>query len=96
MSRLTSHTKYSEDELVEDLARVAGIYEEPSISQLEYEEFGIASAWTFKRRFGSWANAHRAAGLVPRPNKSCPGVNAKYGHLSWDDIEKSRRAEDAA
>lgn len=59
------HRNTSEGELLDDLRRVAAKLSVQSLTQAQYDECGIFCAATFKKRFGKWNNALRAAGLLP-------------------------------
>lgn len=54
----------SREDLLADLIRVAGIVGQV-VSQRAYAEYGTFDPSTFCRRFGSWNNAIKAAGLSP-------------------------------
>ena len=59
--------RLSIDELVEDLKRVAGFLQKDSVSANQYRKYGMYGLTTYRRRFGTWANALRATGLeVPK------------------------------
>lgn len=62
--QLTEPNKqYSNTELIEDIKRVATELGKISVSQREYSRSGNFSYQTFKKRFGSWKNALKEAGL---------------------------------
>ena len=58
------HRNVPEGELIEDLIRVAGIHQKPSITQKEYMQHGKYASRTIVIRFGSWNEALKKAGLV--------------------------------
>ena len=52
---LRSNAKYfSDEELLNDLKRVAKELNKDKVIQTEYQEFGQFSRSTFRNRFGSW------------------------------------------
>lgn len=53
----------SDEELVDDLKKVARSLNKNSVTRQEYDEGGICHSTTQIRRFGSWFNALKAAGL---------------------------------
>ena len=54
---------YTDEELLEDLKRVAQLLGKDSVSQTEYKEHGVTCVNTQIKRFGTWNNAVLAAGL---------------------------------
>ena len=54
----------SDAELLEDLKRVATQLGKNTVGQKEYRQIGMYDDSTATRRFGSWNNALRAAGLI--------------------------------
>ena len=50
--------------MIEDLKRVAGIHQKPSITQKEYLQYGKYASRTIVMRFGSWNEALKKAGLA--------------------------------
>lgn len=59
------HRNVTDDELLEDLRRVASKIDTNSISAATYELRGGNYHWsTFQRRFGSWNKALTNAGLI--------------------------------
>lgn len=54
---------YSQDELIADLKRVAGILKSKRVSREKYRELGKFSDRTFYYRFGNWNEAVKRAGL---------------------------------
>lgn len=59
-----SETRIPEDQLIEDLKRVAEIVSKTSISMNEYEEHGKFGTSAICKRFGGWNNAKKAANLT--------------------------------
>lgn len=60
------HNKHvSDDELCEDLIRVAEILHVRSVSVNQYNEYGNYHSATLSRRFGSWNDALIKVGLTP-------------------------------
>jgi len=63
----TERMQYSNEELLEELRRVAARVEGP-VTQQDVTDDADAPGWmTYRRRFGSWAEAKEAAGLEPDP-----------------------------
>ena len=58
------HRNVPDEELIEDLKRVAGIHQKSSITQKEYLQYGKYASRTIVMRFGSWNEALKKAGLV--------------------------------
>ena len=58
------HRNTPDEDLIEDLKRVAGIHQKPSITQKEYLQYGKYASRTIVMRFGSWNEALKKAGLV--------------------------------
>ncbi len=57
------HRNTPDEDLIEDLKRVAGIHQKPSITQKEYSQYGKYASRTIVLRFGSWNEALKRAGL---------------------------------
>lgn len=89
MSRFGSEQQYSDEELLADLCRVAGIVGR-SPTRRDYAERGRANPKTLITRFGSWSDAQERAGLEPTENpidvEVDPGTGAKYGDVSLADV----------
>jgi len=63
----TERMQYSNEELIEALQRVAEDVDGP-VTQADVTDDPDAPGWmTYRRRFGSWAEAKEAAGLEPDP-----------------------------
>lgn len=60
-----NHSSVSEKYLVEDLQRVALLYNKRSITSGEYKQYGDFSCDSFFKRFGTWNNALEKANLEP-------------------------------
>lgn len=58
-----SHRNTSDEELINDLVRVARHLKKDSITQKEYKQNGEFNPVTLRRRFGSWFKALEKAGL---------------------------------
>ena len=58
---------YSDQELLEDLQRVAELVGETSLPLRVYSRYGRMCSKTIMLRFGSWNSAVTKAGLEPRP-----------------------------
>jgi hypothetical protein len=63
-------TDYSEDALLAEIRRVAQLVDRPKLSQSEFRKHSRASWSTVSRRFGSWEEALRRAGLAGRVDSS--------------------------
>src|ERR1019366_4833897 len=59
----------SDEELLDDLRRSAKAIGRNTITMAQYEEVGKTHPSTMQRRFGSWPNALRLAGLQPSRSK---------------------------
>lgn len=59
----------SDEELLEDLRRAANALGRKTITIAEYEEVGKTHPSTIQRRFGSWPEALKLAGLQPSRSK---------------------------
>ncbi|MFW5853400.1 MAG: homing endonuclease associated repeat-containing protein [Patescibacteria group bacterium] len=55
--------QFSNVELIEDLKQTASALGKTNVSQREYKKYGKFSYQTQKKRFGSWENALKEAGL---------------------------------
>ncbi len=73
------HRNTPENELLDDLRRVAAELSVQSLTQEQYDERGVFCAATFKKRFGKWSDALCVAGL--RPSKR---MNIKAEELIAD------------
>lgn len=60
------HKDITDEELLEDLKRVAELLGLESLSQSDYGKHGKYSASTIERRFGGWNQAVKRVGLVAR------------------------------
>lgn len=58
--------RFSDDDLLEDLRRVARLSGSQGVRQSYYNEYGQYDSGTVSRRFGSWAAALERAGLIPQ------------------------------
>ncbi|MBR0178127.1 MAG: hypothetical protein IJQ11_11965, partial [Bacteroidales bacterium] len=57
------HRDVSDEELLEDLRRVAEVLKTDYFSRSEYQKLGKYGSSTITRRFGSWNNAIKTVGL---------------------------------
>ena len=56
--KLRSNARYfTDEELLDDLKKVAKLLNKNRVTQVEYQEFGQFSRSTFQNRFGSWNKA---------------------------------------
>ncbi len=60
-----NYSEVSNEQLVSDLQKVAGILHASTFSSGDYKKYGEFSRSTYHRRFGSWNNSLEAAGLSP-------------------------------
>lgn len=58
------HRNVSEEELLDDLRRVADLYHKNTITRDEYKKLGKYGINTFTRRFGGWNSALERCGLI--------------------------------
>ena len=58
------HRNVPDKDLIEDLKRVAGIHQKPSLTQKEYLQYGKYGSRTIVLRFGSWNEALKKAELA--------------------------------
>ena len=76
--------KYTEEDLIEELQRVAEEVDGP-VTQEDVTNDPDAPGWmTYRRRFGSWAKAKEAAGLEPDPIE-------EFQRYSDDNLRKMLR-----
>ncbi|WP_316637600.1 homing endonuclease associated repeat-containing protein [uncultured Ruminococcus sp.] len=74
------HRNVSDEELLEDVVRVANIYQKDTLTQEEYRVHGKFGLTTYYRRFGSWEKVLLLAGLVTK------GHNFMYTFCDEDVI----------
>lgn len=74
IAQLPQEPEYTETECVHEVKRVAQLLKAGALSGKQYSKFGSISAKTLSRRFGSWENVLRAAGLgrTPRAERLRP------------------------
>ena len=60
-----NYSTLTNEQLIEDLKKVAKVLCSSSFSSGDYQKYGEFSRVTFFRRFGSWNNALEKAGLIP-------------------------------
>lgn len=58
------HRNTSDEELIADVKRVASLLQQESLTQKEYKQHGAYNPATIARRFGTWNDALKKAGLV--------------------------------
>jgi hypothetical protein len=59
-----------DEQLIADVVNVASRLDKPSITEVEYLQFGRFSTKLFRKRFGSWLNALERAGLSKTVNRN--------------------------
>lgn len=62
------HRNVTDNELIEDLKRVAQQLGKNTLTNIEYNHFGNFYSSTLRRRFGSWFSALEKAGLEKTRN----------------------------
>lgn len=62
------HRDIPDEDLLEDIRRVADIYSTDALSRSEYNKYGKFGSSTISRRFGSWNNAIKRIGLTANEN----------------------------
>ena len=60
-----NYSTLTDEQLIEDLKKVATVLCSSSFSSGDYQRYGEFSRDTFFRRFGTWNNALEKAGLIP-------------------------------
>ncbi len=60
-----NYAQVTDEQLLDDLKRVANILCKTTFSSGEYKNYGEWSIYTYFRRFGTWNNALGNAGLIP-------------------------------
>ncbi len=71
------HRNIPDDELIDDIKRVANKLQKDSLSKKEYDEFGIYHSSTIEHRFNGWNKALEKAEL--KPTKVCKkNINNVY------------------
>ena len=60
-----NYAQVTDEQLLDDLKRVANILCKTTFSSGEYKKHGEWSIYTYFRRFGTWNNALENAGLIP-------------------------------
>ena len=80
------HRNITEKELLDDLRRVANIYQKNSLTRDEYKKYGIFGINTFTRRFGGWNSALERCGLTVS-TKQRDAAKANYTVSSLTDEE---------
>lgn len=55
--------RISDEELINDVIKVAKLLNKTTITTVEYEKYGMASVWTITHRFGSWSSVLEKANL---------------------------------
>jgi 5-methylcytosine-specific restriction endonuclease McrA len=84
-------TTYTDDELLENMCRVAESLGHNYLTTTQYREYGISSYETIKRRFGSWNDALSKAGLLQSPNSHPPiSDDDLFQELErvWNELDK--------
>ncbi|ATB69879.1 hypothetical protein SJPD1_1774 [Sulfurospirillum diekertiae] len=70
---LRTNAKYfTDEELLDDLKRVAGLLGKDKITQTDYAQYGNFNKGTFQNRFGSWNKALDAANLKVSIEQNIP------------------------
>lgn len=69
------HRNVPDEELLEDLVRVAKELQKDFITTREYTKYGIFHSSTIRHRFGGWNKALEKAGLQKSPNAHYKNIN---------------------
>ena len=85
----------SDEDLLNDLKRVASELDKATITKDEYDEQGIYHSTTLFRRFGGWLKALKLAGMSNTRNYKIP-VEELFQNLTdvWIKLEKQPRRDD--
>jgi len=87
----------NEDDIISDLKNIARELEKDSVTQREYNEYGKYSHKTVYKKFGSWPNALKAAGLKLKSNIGSTISNESlFQNLQevWIRLEKQPKYKD--
>lgn len=82
------HRNTSDEELIADVKRVAGILKKESLSCKDYTEHGRYSYNTVKNRFGSWNEVLRRAGLSVEKGRLKYHDYCENDELFFEDIRR--------
>lgn len=80
-----SNEPISNQQIIDDLKRVASQLSQTTINSHQYQEYGSFSVSTCSRRFGGWDRALKSAGLMR--NKDAPGKHIETNDL-LQEIER--------
>ena len=82
------HKDLTDEELLEDLKRVAELLGLEKLSQSDYGKHGKYSASTIERRFGGWNQAVMRVGLVPRKVGEQKHESLKNDESFFEDLRR--------
>lgn len=86
-----------EEDIISDLVNIACKLEKDSVTQREYNKYGKYSHKTVYKKFGSWSNALKAAGLKLKSNIGSTISNESlFQNLQevWIKLEKQPKYKD--
>ena len=72
-----NYSALTDDQLIDDLKRVAEVLNSKTFSSGDYQKYGEFSKGTFFHRFGTWNNALEKAGLIPYTQVSGKRISDK-------------------
>jgi hypothetical protein len=75
--------RISDEELINDVVKVAQLLNKTTITTVEYEKYGMASVWTMTHRFGSWSS------VLEKANLEQTGFNHDISNIDlFNEIER--------
>ena len=80
-----NYSALTDEQLIEDLKKVAKVLGSSSFSSGDYQKYGQFSRGTFLRRFGTWNNALEKAELIPYKQVSGRKI---YDEVILQEIER--------
>lgn len=81
------HRNVSDEELLEDMKRVAKQLNKETISRDDYKKHGKYSYSTFQKRFGGWNKAITLCGMTLNPLQLAAAQSTyQYGNISNEDL----------
>jgi len=85
----------TDQELLDDLRRVAQLLQKTTVRYAEYPEYGRCASRVFETRFGSWNRALQAAGLEITRRQDIPDIDL-FGNLEqvWRTLGRQPRREE--
>lgn len=81
------HRNISDDELLQDVLRVAKLYGKDTLTRKEYQVYGKYGQKTFDRHFGGWNNTLEMCGLrVDDLQRFAAQGRHNYGHVTDQEL----------